>query len=80
MNRQIKRYIGQSLRGSQVQQLAGLRVLSPSGAGGTSFPMWMCLSSLKCSVLPTIGILWRLLHVSMINYITSISSSSALSR
>ena len=64
----------QSLREPWGQQLLS------RGSGVHSLPKWVCSLSSKCSVLPTLGILWRRIHVSMINYINSTSNSSVFYR
>ena len=43
-----------------------------------TFPVWMCLLTWKLSEPHTIGILWRLHHIGMVNY-NNISSPPPLS-
>lgn len=62
MKSQMKRYTGQGSGGSQVQQF-----LSPA-RWGMSPSQWVRLPGWKLFEHPTLGILWSLHHIHMINY------------
>ena len=59
--------------GDNIGRVRSVRVLNTGTfvrmkLGCITFPGWVCLHTWKLSEPPTIGILWRLLHMGMINY------------
>ena len=62
MNSQVERYTGQGLGGSVVGASVPMESSCTPSWSVDVFPTW------KFSESSTIGILWRLLHIGMINY------------